>query len=436
MTIVSNVTFADEFFSKELPLPKPYLDTSKFCTYVDASMYKKLKESTDHADEITTYKTLATFQFVEGTNSLYSGLCLLSANLNDAAVESFKQSKNHFIQGIEKSIDSLEVANRDLKKKSKDTKFFYEFITIALDFAGVVKQGKNASFTEGLNLAKGIIDDVKTAQLASINMAVADMNKNNNKINLNKTIRIPVSPYIGFLKNIVKVQMPEGGHCTGSFVGPRLVLTNLHCVKNGILVVQDTLVSSRKFTVKTWHTARGERGVLSNEEVKSKVCLEYCEKDDWAIIEINETRHDANDFFVIKEKTEGLESLMVTGYSADVSKGSILTADINCPVVKVGINLEFDCSTYSGSSGSPILSVYDQRYVVALNNSAIMVKDNENNRASKFGIRVENFYPTWKKLIDQQGGFKQADAKDARHYLKAYGDSVNNQNKLEKLDKW
>lgn len=81
-----------------------------------------------------------------------------------------------------------------------------------------------------------------------------------------KTVRIPVIPVAGFLKLVTKIQSPNGSHCTGSFVGPKHVLTNLHCVNPGMKVIRDHVVVREEYSVKTWWTYRGERGVLSQDE--------------------------------------------------------------------------------------------------------------------------------------------------------------------------
>ena len=155
------------------------------------------------------------------------------------------------------------------------------------------------------------------------------------------------------------------------------------------------------------------------------------------MIEINEDRPDPDDYLVVPAKTPSVPNVMIAGYSADVSEGKHVSLDLNCPVEKVTSNFQYQCSTYKGASGSPIISMYDQRLIVALNNaSSTGQTDTANSRATKFGVRVEKFAPNLYELLGKRPPEWTESNVDARTLLVHAKTMFEQRGKAPNLPKW
>jgi V8-like Glu-specific endopeptidase len=213
---------------------------------------------------------------------------------------------------------------------------------------------------------------------------------------LGQTIRLPVVPIGGFSRLLVKVQH-DRGHCTGSFVGPRLVLTNLHCIGPNMRVNRDLIFYQERYPVVRWHTVAGTDFTPGPRDVEDRFWDE-----DWAILEVGgPLRDDASQFLSVQPGLKIGDSVMLAGYSGDVSAGRYLTLDIGCPVMAMNTRVIFQCSSAGGSSGSPVLSPTDHRVIVALNHSGVRASAStlatSRNRAG--AVRVERFLPTLQRLL-------------------------------------
>ena len=165
-------------------------------------------------------------------------------------------------------------------------------------------------------------------------------------------------------------------------------------------------------------------------------CLHtYC-NDDWALIEINEDRPDPDDYLVVPAKTPSVQNVMIGGYSGDVSGGRHVSLDLNCPVENVAANFKYLCSTYGGSSGSLIISMYDQRLIVALNNAGTNGADSANSRSTQDGVRVEKFAPKLYELLGKRPPEWTESNVDARNMLAHAKTMFEQRDKAPNLPKW
>ncbi len=174
------------------------------------------------------------------------------------------------------------------------------------------------------------------------------------------------------------------GHCTGVLVGPKLVLTNRHCVMDidtGIrfdpvtfvirleeLQVERHLGGRMQFSSKPVFVS-GVQAVhtpdLTGGSTQRRI-------DDWAFLELT----TASQWWVGMADPANLPTenfpVAIAGYSVDLNDGSYITLDWGCTAQasKDGL-ITHSCKTWNGASGSPIIAVDNAQrdMVIGVHNS-------------------------------------------------------------------
>lgn len=176
-------------------------------------------------------------------------------------------------------------------------------------------------------------------------------------------VRFPVLPTL-HPHNTIAQFLPLG--CTASLVGHRLALTNAHCVsdKDG-----RQLNPSKPFEL-VFRGIRDETRVPVERIVYDEKYRRDTERsdsdysDDWALLVL--ARHPERRGYLGLAPSNAVDTLVnarglisVAGHSADLNDGRFITMDWGCRLKSSRRKavLRYDCATFGGSSGSPILAV-------------------------------------------------------------------------------
>ena len=205
----------------------------------------------------------------------------------------------------------------------------------------------------------------------------------------------------GELNKIGRVLRADNYSCTGSLVGPDLVLTNAHCVsKDGkrydgkiIFRVLETLGGlMNQGTAEVTEMWIGKSDIYEQEN-----SIEYLQ-DDWAILRIDRRLGDKQGFY----KLDSIESindrnasgLTLAGYGYFFHGGRQLTVDRECKIRDVwnrGL-LGHDCDSSLGDSGAPLLKCDNESCkIVALHTVERPTAEGvENNTAFRYTPELSN----------------------------------------------
>jgi len=231
------------------------------------------------------------------------------------------------------------------------------------------------------------------------------------------SLRIPVIPDTDYFRYVGRVISGDSS-CTGSLVGPGLVLTNAHCIFDGgvdynkgptslkpgsFQFRREWLYQTDQFDVKTFYTHKGIEGDWDGQI-----------KNDWAILQLFEgngvkipkgyfaSRADISDGIDPELQLNRSYNVTIPGYSNDRNEGVYLTLDAGCQVDPDGLYgsiVLHDCDTFKGSSGAPVL------YLDSLSRPTVVSVNvgKKGGRGEFRGIMIppKRWYPTLKELLDK-----------------------------------
>lgn len=227
-------------------------------------------------------------------------------------------------------------------------------------------------------------------------------------------LRIPVIPDTDYLRYVGRVVAGEIS-CTGSLVGPGLVLTNAHCIfdggvdynkgpttlkPGGFKFQREWLYQNDQFDVKTFYTHNGLEGDWDGQIKNDWVILQLFEQKSGKLFEgYLDAVPDISAGFS-SEARNTVNGVFIPGYSSDVNEGVYLTLDAGCeldPQGLAGSIVLHNCNTFSGSSGAPVLHLD-----AASRPRVVSVNVGKKGGTSAFrGIMVppKRWYPTLQRLL-------------------------------------
>jgi len=230
------------------------------------------------------------------------------------------------------------------------------------------------------------------------------------------SLRIPVIPDTDFFQYIGRVLAGDSS-CTGSLVGPGLVLTNAHCIFNGgvdynkgptalkrgdFTFQREWLHRSDKFDVKTFYTHKGLEGDWDGQIKNDWVILQLFEDSNNPIPDGHfDTVPDISDGVVRQNAQNRSSFITIPGYSNDFNNGVYLTLDAGCEIDPNGFSgsiVLHNCDSFSGSSGAPVIQMN-----AALDPILVSVNVGKRGGSSDYkGIMVppKRWYPTLMEIIN------------------------------------
>lgn len=171
----------------------------------------------------------------------------------------------------------------------------------------------------------------------------------------------------------------QGGHCSGTLIGPALVATAAHCLWNNrtqrpMPVTAFTFVAGfdrgeylRASKVKALHPAPNWIFTAEHQSLATRA-------NDWALLELEEPVGDDIGWVAMAEPRPGM-TVAVAGYGKD--KAFVPLAHLGCHLTEqpmAGV-LYHDCDAVQGESGGPVFAwVGGQLRLVAINVAVIPSK--------------------------------------------------------------
>jgi V8-like Glu-specific endopeptidase len=338
---------------------------------------------------------------IETGSLVYHALCLLNTgNELDAklilkeAGRKFEKELGIYAREIQQASDYAEQTMKARKRAAEDFRIISEISSLT---------ARNPRDRVQINAMAGAISNYLDADIGKTIdelRRIHSTRSSTSLVEIERTVRVPMVPNTGVFTRIVKVQSTTG-HCTGGFVGPNLVLTNLHCLRGGPLaVIRDHYHYRDVWPVVEVHTYRGRDDAYKWDDARDR--LKVRSGQDWAILKIGGQRADKTNFFFVSREARQ-DEIIVAGYSADVAKGNILTADLPCTILapESAAMIDYDCSTFGGSSGSPIIAIRDLRFILGVHNSGVQLSDGGNRlqRRPAAGVAATQFFTTLMKLL-------------------------------------
>lgn len=170
-----------------------------------------------------------------------------------------------------------------------------------------------------------------------------------------------------------------GSWCTGSLVGPDLVLTNRHCIPENPM---DLTFYPNFQNGRSSYKSKVSWARKGDDE----------EAEDWAIIRLNSPLGDQLGWFdVVDEEVSTLtkptwwRKYILAGYSGDYQRGRTAGVDVGCKIMEETDdgNFTHDCDTFGGASGSPIFAFFKGK--------AKIVGIHYASGGKKFGVHASKF---------------------------------------------
>lgn len=168
--------------------------------------------------------------------------------------------------------------------------------------------------------------------------------------------------------------------CTGSLIGPNIIITNMHCITHkGVVAKPDKIKFAPAYDHGSEYDAVGQYCIMPKDYIDSKFT------NDWVIVVLNKRLADKYGQFEIKNLNSmdyqtapiNESSVKLVGYSRGKYSNDP-AGNFNCQILGTTnkdsrgyYRVKHDCDSESGTSGSPIWQLEDgEASIVALHNAA------------------------------------------------------------------
>jgi hypothetical protein len=217
--------------------------------------------------------------------------------------------------------------------------------------------------------------------------------------------RLVILPSIGSLLNIGRL-MTQDASCTASLVGPRLAITNAHCVTDlppgtyrpgnwkitsGPMTISfEGLYLPDRVNVVKVHLATGDTWLIGDDALRTSAGFDRATSTDWALLELDRHPSGRGYFALLPQGKLNLnQKVYLAGFSGDLNDGRILSMHWGCSLAGASqLIVAHRCKMFHGASGSPILLTgrdFPFDYIVGLN------ANGPENQQGGHGPSVEQF---------------------------------------------